>query len=102
MKIILKKSKLPVNVMQISNKSDKPVIFSISADTSRTNGALRFTHEFCILIKIEDKKVSFLGGEEIACENIEYTPDEDGREFFEHVHPGLYDDIKVTLQKKFC
>lgn len=102
MKIVLKKLKLPINVMQISNKSDKAAIYSVSADTSRANGALRFTHEFCILIKIEDKKVSFLGGEEIACENIEYTPDEDGRKFFEHVHPGLYNDIKATLQKKFC
>lgn len=102
MKIILKKSKLPVNVMQISNKDDKAAIYSVSADTSRTNGMLRFTHEFCILIKIEDKEVSFLGGEEIACENIQYTPDEDGKEFFEHVHPGIYNDIKVTLQKKNC
>lgn len=102
MKMILKKSKLPVNVTQISNKNNKAVIYSISADTSKSNGVLRFTHEFCILIKIEDKEVSFLGGEEIACDNIEYTPDEDGRKFFEHVHPGLYDDIKATLQKKFC
>lgn len=40
------------------------------------------------------RALGFLGGEEIACEDIEYTPDQDGCKYFKMIHPGLYEDLE--------
>lgn len=86
--VVMKNTRVAVT---LSKEDDD--IYLVEADTSRSNGCLHFTHEFYIRLKMEGT-LRFLGGEEIACEDIEYTPDQDGCEYFKMIHPGLYEDLE--------
>lgn len=90
-KVILKKTGILVVIYE------RKGIYYVDADTSYSKGGLHFTHEFSVGVKINDDKLEFLGGSEIACEDIEYTGDKDGRDYFESIHPGLLEDLQNYL-----
>lgn len=93
-KIVLEKTGIPVVIYGYKD------IYYVDADTSFNKGGLHFTHEFSVGVKIIDNKLEFLGGDEIACEDIEYTGDKNGRDYFEAIHPGLLDDLQNYLISK--
>lgn len=87
--VIMKNTRVAVSLSKEEND-----VYLVEADTSKSNGCLHFTHEFYIRVKMEGGALGFLGGEEIACEDIEYTPDQDGCNYFKMIHPGLYEDLE--------
>ena len=90
-KVVLENTGIPVVIYERNG------IYYVDADTSYSKCGLHFTHEFSVGVKINNGMLEFLGGSEIACEDIEYAGDEDGRRFFEIVHPGLLDDLQNYL-----
>lgn len=91
MKVVLEKTGFSVEIEKENGG------YYVEADTSRSAGCLHFTHEFFIHVNLANGKIQFLGGDEIACEDIEYTADKYGRDFFEYIHPGVLQDIETYL-----
>lgn len=89
MSIILKNTKIPVTISKEKNED----IYLIEGDASYSNGLLHFSHEFSFSISFSHGNLEFLGGYEIASEDIDYEKGEAGLSALKFYHPGLIEDI---------
>lgn len=93
MKVTLSSTQIPVEINKSGSNN-----FIIEGDASCSNGILHFGHEFTFTVKLKNGEPEFLGGWEIACEDIDYPKGKDGEKALEFFHPRLYSDVVTALK----
>ena len=93
-KTVLTNPSIPINVIKL----DRPDCYMVEGDTSYSKGGVRFSHEFTFTVMVNDKAAEFLGGWDIACEDIDYKSGKDGLEFFETMPPGLFNGTVAAIR----
>ena len=94
---VLEKTQIPVMITPYEYK--KGTAYCIEGDVSKSCGVLHFSHEFTFSVSMKNNTPKFLGGWEIACEDIDYPDGEEGVKCLEYFHPGLYEDVLTELKK---